>query len=70
MPGRSTSTVAELMRDWLLDRGVASARVIVELELRQPGKCALYGRYLQSVQLEQCNSRDFCRSYEKGGKFV
>jgi len=30
MPGRSTSTVAELMRNWLLDRGVASARVIVE----------------------------------------
>ncbi|MDD3460538.1 ElyC/SanA/YdcF family protein [Mesotoga sp.] len=30
MPGRSTSTVAELMRDWLLDRGVESARVIVE----------------------------------------
>ncbi|MBN2219327.1 MAG: YdcF family protein [Kosmotogaceae bacterium] len=30
MPGRSTVAVSELMRDWLLDRGVASSKVIVE----------------------------------------
>jgi uncharacterized SAM-binding protein YcdF (DUF218 family) len=50
VPGRSTSPVAELMRDWLLDRGVVTSRVIVEPRARNTWENAEF-------------SSDICRQF-------